>query len=761
MKSRLHIIVKYHWFFLIVSVLLALPFLLRAPLVKTVDNVDYFTVDQNDDLEFYDHLKEVFGNDEFFIIAFKKSDIFTHSNLRLLQQITDEIEELEDVREVKSLANIDDTIGDEFSFEVKKFLEIIPESKEDLAVLKQRALINPLYKNNLISGDGKTAAIVVFTFKRDEDENYRKVLMEKCKGILEPYKNLDGIKTDFKIAGWTATNLHLSQYLKNDMAVFIPLTYLLITICVYFMFGNIRLTFIALANISICVGSTMGLFYYLGIQLNNVTTIVPPLIMALALCDTVHMFAHMEKTILIRIKDKKKALLHVMQTVFTPCLLTTLTTAIGFISLYISDIPPIRQFAVVAASGMCFELLFSFIFLPPLILLFPGNKVFIEYNEHKWVPIILKALHSRTQKFSRGIIIAGFIVVAGSVWLAGDIKIETNLLEFFKTKSPVRESLSWIEKELSGISTLDVSITSKDIDGFKIPKNIKIIETIQDYLQKQPGVDVVNSYADFIKDINQSFNNENEAYYAIPDSAPLIAQYMLLYDSEDIDDFINDDFDHTRISARTHIYNSGDQQRLIEKVNQYIGTIDQQELNIRVSGRAVSDVAVIDALVKGQIMSLSLAAGIIFIAMFFVLKSFKIGCLSIVPNLFPIILNLGIMGLFSIPLNTATSLISTVALGIAVDDTIHFLYEYKKQRTSGRNTHEALDRVMSRKGRAIISSSCILCIGFGVMLFSRFIPIVHFGVLSAVIMITAVIGDLIILPSILHLGSASGQKDLN
>jgi len=761
MKNKLAIVLKHQWIFLFGSLLFALPFLLGAPFVKTVDNVDYFTIDKNEDLEFYDHLKEVFGNDEFFVIAFKKPDIFIAQNLELLQQITRKIETLEEVREVKSLANIDDTIGDEFFFEVRPFLETIPETPEEMLSLKERALANPLYVNNMISEDGTTAALVVFTFKKDDDEHYRKNLMEKCEAILQSFTDTEGQKTRFRIAGWTVTNLYLSQYLKNDMAVFIPLTYILITLCVYFMFRNVRLTFIALANISVCVGSTMGMFYYLGIRLNNVTTIVPPLIMALALCDTVHVFAHMEKKVLRRLVHKKDALLHVLQTVFTPCLLTTLTTAIGFLSLCISDIPPIREFAVVAASGMVFELLFSFVFLPPLILLFPAEKVFIEYNKQKWVPHVLSFIHGSTRKYAKPIAIIAGTVVVGSVWFGSQIKVETNLLEFFKESSPVRVSLTWVEKELSGISTVDVSIRSDEMDAFKVPENVRVIENIQNYLKRRSGVDVVNSYVDFIKDIHQSFNNENEAFYAIPDSGPLISQYMLLYDSEDINDFINSDFNHARISARTHVYNSGDQRRLIEMLKQYISTIDNRGLEIRVSGRAVSDVVVIDSLVKGQIMSLSLAAGIIFIVMFFVLKSFKAGCLSIIPNLFPITLNFGIMGLFNIPLNTATSLISVVALGIAVDDTIHFLYEYKKQRDLGRNINDSLDRVMIRKGRAIISSSCILCIGFGVMIFSKFIPIVSFGVLSAVIMITAVVGDLVVLPAVLYLITGVGQSRRN
>jgi len=753
MKKIIDVILTHHRIFLWCSVLIALPFFMAAPFVKTVDNVDYFTLDDNPVLKLNDHIKEIFGNDEFFVIAFKKNDIFTQTNLKLLKQITDEIENIEEVREVKSLSNIDDTLGNEQYFEVRKFIEDIPETRDELKKLKRDAVNNPLYVNNLISKDGRTASIIVFTFERDNEESYRKVLMDKCEKILNTYRNSTDktLKTDFWIAGWTVTNLYLSQYLKTDMSVFIPLTYLLIILCVYLIFGNARLTFLALANISICVGSTMGLFYFSGIRLNNVTSIVPPLIMALALCDTVHIFAHMEKRIFERYKDKTKALSHVLQEVFIPCLLTTLTTAIGFISLYISDIPPIREFALMASAGMIFEFLFSFIFLPPLILLSAPEKIFINYSEQKWMPLVLRTIHGFVKKNYRIIVIATLFIVTWSGWLGAGIKVETNLLEFFKEKSPVRTYLSRIETELSGISTVDISIQSQESNAFKIPENIRVIEKIQNFMRRQQGVDVVNSFADFIKDINQSFHNEDKTHYKIPESGALISQYMLLYDSEDIDDFINDDFSHARISARTHLYNSGDQRRLIDNIKQYIAELEIHGLDIQVAGQAAEDVMIIDALVHGQIMSLCLAAGIIFVVMFFVLGSFQIGSLSLIPNIVPIVLNFGIMGFFNIPLNTATSLISAVALGIAVDDTIHFLYEYKKQKDMGRDTHVALDRVITRKGRAILTSSCILCIGFGVMVFSRFMPIVSFGMLSAVVMITAVIGDLIVMPSVLYL----------
>ena len=218
MKNIFDSITKYPLLFLIAALIFAAPFIAFLPSVKTVNNVDYFTLTDDPDVEFYDRFKEVFGNDEFFIIAFEKDNIFTSKNLTLLQEITDELEDIDDIREVKSLANVDDTIGGPDYFEVRKFLEDIPEDKNELEKIKNQAINNPLFVKNLISPDAQTAAIIVSTYDRPDDESYRKRLITRCREVLNKYSN----KVDkFYLAGWTTTNLSLSQYMKKDIATFI------------------------------------------------------------------------------------------------------------------------------------------------------------------------------------------------------------------------------------------------------------------------------------------------------------------------------------------------------------------------------------------------------------------------------------------------------------------------------------------------------------------------------------------------------------
>ncbi|MBW1735704.1 MAG: MMPL family transporter [Deltaproteobacteria bacterium] len=747
-RPRISIVTEHPVASFVLCLLVAFFFMSFLPKAQTVNNVDYFTLDNDPDVAFYDEFKEVFGNDEFFVIAFEREDIFTERNLDLLARLTEDLEGLEDIDDVTSLANVDDIVGGEDFFEVRGFLEEIPSDPQALEKLKKQAVRNPLYVANLISRDARTTAIVVQTLEKPEDPDYRKKLLAKAQKILDPYRSE---VERFHLAGWTTTNYYLSQYMKKDVATFIPVAYLFITLAIWLVFRNIRLTLLAVMNISFCVGSTMGLFGLTGITLNNVTSIIPPLVMALALCDVVHIFSHMEKQVLESFPDKRKALAHVLDKVLLPSFLTTLTTAIGFLSLAVSQIPPIRELAWIASAGMVFEFFFSFFFLPPIILLFDPKKIYQAYETKRGMLLFLRAL-GRTVSRRRGFVLAASaVVVCGAAWYTTQLRVETNLIEFFKKSSPLRVSMDFVERKLGGVDTMDISLQAREEEAFKDPKNLKLIESIQEYLKKLEAVDSVVSLVDFLKDMNESFHAENHAYYKIPETKNMVSQYLLLYDSEDIEDVINSSFDHARIAMRISEHSSAAQKRLIRQIEQFIQTLDHPGIEIRVTGRARQDVNTIDALVRGQVQSLSLAAAIILVVMMLVLRSFSIGLLSVIPNLFPIVLNFGIMGALSIPLDTGTSLIAAVALGIAVDDTIHFLSEYKLRRSEGFSVGDSVWHVILNKGRPIISTSVILCIGFGVLMLSSFSPTMNFGILCSIIMITAAVGDILVLPSVILL----------
>ncbi len=729
---------------LMISLCITLPFLYFLPQVKTVDNVDYFTPDDDPDMVFYRKFKDIFGNDEFFLVAFKAEDIFTKENLSIVQEISNQIEDLDQVRDIISLTSVDDIYGEDDFFTVEKFIETIPDSPGELEALKANALANNLYRKNLISEDGKTVAITVFPKEPTEDKDFRKKLVDSTMEILAPYEK-QGKK--FHLGGMTITNLRLSQFMKSDLALFIPISYLVIVLAMVLIFRNMKIVALAFINISLCLGATVGFMGMTGATMNNVTSIVPSLIMAICLADSIHIFSRFLSFFSQEGGDKNTALHRTLMSEYRPCLLTSITTVLGFMSLRMSSLPPIRDFGLIASVGIVLAYILSFVFLPSLISLVGTVKR--EEKDGGLFNSLLRLLSGICTRYATWVI----AVTLGGIMLClaaiPTIKIETNLLEFFKKETELRRSIDFIEENLSGVETIQISLKQDAEDAFIDPANIKIIEAVHEYLAGIPGIDTVNSFTDFIKDMNMAFHNEDRAFYTVPESRQLVAQYLLLYGSEDMDDYINPSYNHARIVARTSVHGSRELGDMLSKIETFLKKNVPPDSSFRITGETRKVVNIVDYLVEGQVNSILMAMITISVIMFFIMKSFQLGLISLVPNFFPIVMNFGIMAVLGIPLNTSTSLIAAIAIGIAVDDTIHFMYQYKKQLSRTSSISEAVQQAIMYKGRAIITTSLILFAGFGVLVFSSFVPTIQFGFLTAVIMISAMAGDLIITPALL------------
>ncbi len=719
------------------------------PKIRTINNVDYFEIKDSPTTRFYEYFKKIFGNDEFFVIAYTRKDFFSPSNLKILKILTQKIENSPYVRKVLSLANVDYIMGGNDFFEVDKFLEHIPSTLAECIKLKQKAITNPLYRDSLISRDGNTGAIVVFSKNREGDPDYREKLLKDTWRILAPYEG----KISFHLAGWTVTNFALSRYMKSDLKKFIPLTYLLILIVIWLFFRNITLVVLALLNISVCMASTMGFFGLTHVALHNVTSIVPPLIMSMSLADTVHIFSHLDINLLNQ--GRYSAMTQVLEDVTLPCFLTTLTTALGFISLSVSRLSPIRDFAYMASAGMVFEFFYAFFLLPPLLVLLPQRLTFTQgKGETTSMKKFLKGLYSLLQKYATPITIFFFIAMIFCFFFAKRVKIETDLNNFFMPSTREYKDLHFVESHLSGTASMDIYFATNQTTGFKNPYLLKKLDQVEQFSRGIKGVDVALGFSDYLKEMNKAFHNNNPKYYILPSSIDMVSQYLLLIDHSTIGDFVTEDYKKSRISLRLSKHSSRAQEKIIQKLRFYLVKHLRHipSLYTRITGRAMEQVEIIDALVKSQMESLLLAGITISIIMIVLFGSIFLGILSLLPNIFPIMLNFAIMGIVGITLNTATALISAVAIGIAVDDTIHFLTTYQRNRKKGKGIKEATSATMLHKGHAMIVSSIILFFGFCVLVTSSFRPTFEFGLLTSIIMLSALIGDLIFLPAILLMG---------
>lgn len=493
------------------------------------------------------------------------------------------------------------------------------------------------------------------------------------------------------------------------------------------------------------------------------TAILPPLLMALSVSDSIHIFTEFLKKDRIQV-ELPQLMRETLQHLWVPCFLTSFTTAIGFASLYVSKIPPIRHFGLAAAGGMMIEFCLSIAIIPIGIYYFRNFRSLKQPSYFK-TSFLYGFIRNLTPFIPKAkFYICGFaiLLIELSIWGALKLNVETNLLEYFRRKSPVYRNAKFVDNRLGGVNTLEVSFQGEKPDTFLHPANLKVVEKVANYLRERPEIGKVTSINDFLKQMNQSFHNEDPAYYTLPDTKEMAAQYLLLYGGDELDNFIDADYQWARLSARITEHSSRLLKVYIQQLNDFIErNLGNSHLQIRVTGKTYLVNNIVKNIVDSKVKSLSLAFLIIFGMLFFVFRSFSIGLISIIPNMLPIIFNLGLMGIVGIPLNTATAIISAVAIGIAVDDTIHFLVQYQNERRSGATVKQATITAIENKGVPLMTTSFILIGGFGILVLSNFVPTMQFGFLCSLIMLFAVVSDLVILPAMLLLKEdGQGQSQI-
>ncbi len=725
---------------------------LNLPVVTSTDAI----IPRDKEWRYYEEFRQQFGADDAVAVAIAAPDIFTPQALAYIRLLTNKFEELEGVDDVLSLSNVEDIIGGEEDFTVEPLLgDEIPKDPKKLNQLRKRAQKNPLILGNLVSRDFKSSLILIRTSYHGEDMDFENRLMKGVENILK--NNPPPARISIHVSGWPVMDVKMAQYMNHDLLVFIPTTFVFLCFLVYFFLRSLRATLAIALILDLSLLGAMACLKWVGGALSPMTSILAPLTLALALADGIHLI-----TTYFRIQTQPRPLAEalstkrlprhvydVIQTVsesWQPCFLTSLTTAIGFASLMVSHVPSIRQFGAAAAAAMFIEYFLTFtllVFLLPWIGRGPKG-----HPPSRW---LISPLVRSYPKWAYGALTLFLIITGLSLYEATKIRVDSDIVEYFHHSTPVYKDAIFIDKHLGGIQTIEISLKAEKGD-FLDPDLLSRANQVVNWLKNDPMFSEIVSPVDFFKLMNRAFHNEDPNYFCLPKKRDLLAQYLLLYGGTELEHFMDDSQTWIRISARTPVHSSEKLNKKLQELNRYLKkTFADKYVKTKLTGKTYLTNRVIDEIVRSQTESLAIAAILIFALMFLILRSVKIGLLSIPPNIFPIIANFGFMGLLNIPLNTATATISAVAIGIAVDDTIHLLVAYQKARRQ-KNPIEAVREALEKKGLAAITTSLVLIIGFCVLWASRFIPTVQFGFLCAFVMLWALLADLFLTPALIKLG---------
>jgi predicted RND superfamily exporter protein len=712
-----------------------------------------------DDLKEYDLFLEQFGTDEIIAVAFRDGDIFSTGNLRLIDTISTELEKLPHVRRVISLTTVKLVYGDGENVYFEHLMDDIPSSTDNLNLIRQKALADPFIPGTLISTNTQSTAIIAEIDHIIGEFDYKIDLIKKIRSIIQEQE--EKTSKHFYLGGTSILDEAFFRYNQRDQAVFMPLMLFLIISIVYLMFRRIQLLAVPVVVVVLTIIWTYGFLVLLGYEINIITSIIPPLLMAVAISDSMHLITDYLHEVASGKLTKTEAIKHAFSNVFTPCLMTSLTTAFGLLSLLSADLAIFRQFGLVSAGGVVFAFLIT-IFIAPVILSvipLPKEKYRKQFRAGFFAKILVWLGKWRK---GRSIAILSVVILAiiPAVFLLGQLNVGTNSLDYFKKDDVVRQQVEWIDTHIGGTTSLEFFVDCGEENALKNPVLLRQMEQFEAYLESIAGITGVYSAVDLVKSLNRGFQEGKEDSFIIPGTISEIAQQLFIVEgSEDFEALFSEDYSKGRITARVEMDKSQDVSHRMPEIKQRIKDIFSDSYKVTPTGILYLMNRTEHYLLTTSIKSFLLAFVVISIVIIIMIRSLRLGILAMIPNLMPILFTIALMPVLNIPLDVGTTLIAAIALGLVVDDTIHFLSRLKSEREKTNNIKIVINKGIQSTGRPIIYTSIVLSLGFLTLVFASFSPLINFGILSAIVVLLAVVFDLFVLPALLGFIGLDRRKD--
>ena len=680
----------------------------------------------------YEEFKAIFGSDEIIRVVIKSEGIYEDSTFKKIEALSDAAAKIAGVRRVISLP------------EVKRAVDFT--GKWDLQQFSDVMMHVDLFKENLFSADGKTTAL---TLVLDNDADPEMVIAAVDQLIGTSPKNLELYQI-----GMPLVSQALAQLTQKDFFRLPPITFILIAVVLLCLYRKFLYVFLPLACVTLALIWNFGLMALTGIPLSILTMIVPVFLIAVGTAYCLHIITDYRNQIQSEI-DGNAAVTATFDNITFPTILAVVTTVVGLGSLLISRITAIQEFAIFACMGILSFLLILLTLMPAVMSLLPVSRKkspqkVLGFNLLDRMIDGIATINLDHQK--RVLPVIGILILFCIVGIF-KLPVESNPVGYFKKDTEVSQNFHDIYQHLSGSFPINVTMGSDNEDYFQKVENIIKIDKMQKFIDTLPGIDKTISFADYLKLVNYASNQFKPEHYRLPEETwelrMLINSYKMMLGQDMLDRFMTPDYSQTNVLILTHISSSRDFLKAKQKILLHGENSFSKDVRWDVTGFGMVISESSHQITSGQIKSLSITMIIVFGIMFLLFLSVKVGLIAIIPNMFPIVINFGIMGWFGVELSMFTSLIASIAIGLAVDDTIHYLVRYNREFRKDLNDRRALKETLRHIGRPIIFTTLTISIGFSILAMSSFKPTAIFGTMMAITMFSALVGDLILLPSLL------------
>jgi len=736
----------------------------------------------------YNAFRDQFGRDEVVIVALQPRDVFDLEFLKTLATLHADLEgKVPYIDDITSMINARNTRGAKDELIVEDLLEHWPANEHELAILKERVLSNPVYRNLMISEDGRFTTIIIRTHShstvgqetnllegfdepgQDElfdptDKTQPSVYLtdkensEVVLAVQEVVENYRSAKLPIWVAGSPAVTHFLKQSMMRDIRKFMLMATLAVGFVLFVMFRRISGVFLPLLVVFLSLLTTVGLMAIFGVPIKVPTQILPSFLLAVGVGTSVHILAifyqHYRKS-----ADKEDAIAHAMGHSGLAVVMTNVTTASGLVSFSTAELAPIADLGVFAGIGVMLAFINTIVLLPALLAVVPiPHKAQAEGIDKR---SMMGRFLTSVGNFSTGhpvpILIVSTIIILASVVAITTIRFSHHPLSWFPKDNAIRLATENIDRELRGSISLEVIIDTGKENGLYDPALLNRLDTaaaeIKEFEYEKLYVGKAWSLTTILKEIHQALNENRSEYYRIPQDRELVAQEFLLFENsgaDDLEDFVDSQFSKARFMIKVPFEDAYHAAQFIDQVNTYF---EQHfpDAQVTLTGMIGLLSRTITAAIHSMVKSYAIALSVITVLMILLIGRIRIGLLSMIPNLAPILLMLGVIGFFKLPLDLFTMMVASIAIGLAVDDTIHFMHNFRRYYDQSGDPVQAVHETLQTAGRAMLVTTIVLSVGFFIFAFATMSNVRNFGLLTGFTIVMALLADYLLAPALMVL----------
>ncbi len=734
-----------------------------------------------------------------------ENGVFNPRTLGIVKEFSEKIALLPGIKAVRdedvaSVATMDNITGTVDGLNVDPFMEVVPHTPAALESLKHRLFANHMFVNWVVSQDG-TGLLVMAKMEPSEgtqESSARRMAVYTTIRDMVQDKEASGVPESFHIAGRGALEVNFEQEGRRDMETFLPLILVVIVTTLYSTYRSLRGVLLPLAVVIAAVIWTLGIMAAVGIPMFFVTSMMPVVLMAVGVADGIHILSRYYDELLEHPNtSSSEAVIVAMREMWRPVILTSLTTAAGFLSFLTAAMVPVRYFGVFTGVGILAAMVFSLTILPAMLsLLSPTVSRGLRRQMSRsgdlaatgWAASLLSRLGRGVARRPLAVWTPTTLVVGLCLFGAQHIMVDASVIRMFDSLHELRVGDTILREKFQGTVPIYVAIEGREADRLKDPVLLGQLDRLQATVEQDPHVGGSLSLAEYIKRMNRVMNEDRPEMEIVPRSRDLVAQYLLLYsfsgDPDDFDEIVDYDYQHANVTVYLRSDRTQDVERVVQTIRDFavqefghngdtdaatdaltvrfgrwlagieptvIGWETNSGFRIGIAGNGYLLNRMNELVVSGQLSSLVTSLGAVFVLTALMFRSWVAGLINVIPISLVMIFSFGLLGLLNIPLEIGKSLTASMVIGIGIDYTIHFLNKYQVKVREGLTDQEHLTAVtMATSGKAIFFNSVVVIGGFMVFLTSNFRPNFYLGAMLSLNMGACLLVSMTVLPAILN-----------